>query len=119
MEMTIEIRGLKLYSHHGCYAEERRVGTNFLIDADLRVDTTLPSQTDNVADALNYVAACETIKRVMGTEHHLLESLVNDVAKALRDEFADKGLKGGWIKIAKLAPPIGLELGSVALKAEI
>lgn len=119
MEMTIEIRGLKLYSHHGCYAEERRVGTNFLVDADLRVDATTPARTDNVADALNYVAACQTIKRVLSTEHHLLESLVTDVADALRQEFAPKGLRGGWVRIAKLAPPIGLELGSVALKAEI
>lgn len=119
MEMTIEIRGLRLYSHHGCYAEERRVGTTFLVDADLRVDAGAPARTDDVADALNYVAACETIARVMATEHHLLEALVADAARALRDEFGVKGLKGGWLRIAKLAPPIGLQLESVAVKADI
>lgn len=119
MEMTIEIRGLRLYSHHGCYAEERRVGTTFVIDADLRVEASKPAQTDNVCDALNYVAACEAITRVMSKEHHLLESLVSETAETLRREFGDKGLKGGWIRIAKIAPPIGMELASVALRAEI
>lgn len=119
MEMTIEIRGLKLYSHHGCYAEERRVGTTFIVDADLRVDTTKPAETDDVGDALNYVAACETIARVMGKEHRLLESLVSDAIRALRQEFSGKGLTGGWLRIAKVAPPIGMELGAVALRGEI
>lgn len=119
MEMTIEIRGLRLYSHHGCYAEERRVGTTFIVDADLKVDTTTPAETDDVRDALNYVAACETIARVMGKEHHLLESLVREAISALRREFSAKGLKGGWLRIAKVAPPIGMELGTVALRGEI
>ena len=70
-------------------------------------------------DALNYVAACETIALVMGKEHHLLESLVREAISALRREFSDKGLKGGWLRIAKVAPPIGMELGTVALRGEI
>lgn len=119
MEMTIEIRGLRLYSHHGCYAEERRVGTTFVVDADLRIDASKPAKTDDVGDALNYVAACETIARVMSKEHHLLESLVSEATEALRREFGSKGLTGGWLRIAKVAPPIGMELGTVALRGEI
>ncbi len=119
MKMTIEIRGLRIYSHHGCYEEERRVGTTFVIDADLEVDATRPASTDDVADALNYVEACEAIAGVMRREHHLLEALAADMAEVLRSGFASKGLAGGWVKISKLSPPIGMEMASVAVKADI
>lgn len=119
MEMTIEIRDLRIYSHHGCYEEERRVGTTFSVDADLTVDASRPSETDDVRDALNYVEACDTIAEIMGREHHLLESLGTDIAKELRLRFADKGLKGGWLRIAKLNPPIGLQMASVAVKVNL
>ncbi len=115
--MIIEIRDLRIYSHHGCYAEERQVGAQFVIDADLDVDASIPARTDDVMDALNYVEACEAIALVMRTPHHLLESLVADVVADLKARFSSKGLKGGMVRIAKVAPPIGLELKSVAVKA--
>lgn len=118
-EMTIEVRGLKIYSHHGCYEEERRVGTNFTIDADLVIDGSRPAETDNVADALNYVEVCETMAEIMKTPHHLLESLADEMAREIKGKFASRGLKGGWLRIAKMAPPIGLQLESVAVKVKL
>ncbi len=116
--MIIEIRGLSIYSHHGCYAEERQVGARFVIDADLNVDASVPSQTDDVKDALNYVEACEAIALVLRTPHHLLESLADDVIAELKTRFVSKGLKGGMLRIAKMAPPIGLELERVAVRVD-
>lgn len=116
--MIIEIRDLRIYSHHGCYAEERQVGALFMIDADLDVDASLPARTDDVKDALNYVEACEVIAHVMRTPHHLLESLATDVIADLKARFSSKGLKGGMLRIAKMAPPIGLELNRVAVKVD-
>ncbi len=117
MKTTIEIRGLRIYSHHGCYEEERQVGTNFIIDADLEVDVTKAARTDNVTDALNYVDVCQTIAEVMKEPHHLLESLVADTIVSFRERYAHKGLLGGWLKISKVNPPIGLELDAVGVKS--
>ena len=116
MKTTIEIRGLRIYSHHGCYEEERRVGTNFIIDADLEVDATRAVHTDNVDDALNYVDVCQTIAEVMKEPHHILEALVADTIVFFRERYAHKGLIGGWLRISKVNPPIGLELDSVGVK---
>ena len=65
MIMTIELRNIKLYAFHGCYAEEQLVGNHFIVDADLEVDATCAISSDQVTDALNYVEACQTMQQVM------------------------------------------------------
>lgn len=116
---TIELRDLEIYAHHGCYAEEQAVGTRFVIDADLEIDASRPSESDNVADALNYVEACELIAEIMSQPRHLLETVTQDIVSQLRQRFASKGLRGGWVRVRKIAPPIGLQMGSVGVKMEI
>lgn len=41
-----------------------------------------------------------------------------DVIAELKVRFTSKGLKGGMLRIAKMAPPIGLELNRVAVKVD-
>lgn len=118
-QMTIELRNIEVYARHGCYAEEQKVGGRFIVDADLVVDASRPAASDNVADALNYVEACRLIADVMATPHHLLESLVAELTRRLEEQFIPSGLAGGWVKVRKIAPPIGVQIESVALKAEI
>lgn len=118
MESVIELRGLRLYSHHGCYAEERRVGCWFELDLDLSVECSAAAQSDDVADALNYVEVCQLAAATMQREHHLLEALARDLGLALRQRFEGRGLRGGTLWLRKLAPPVGLELRSVGIKYE-
>lgn len=118
-EMTIELRNIEIYARHGCYHEEQLVGGRFIVDADLRVDAEKTASSDDVRNALNYVEACKLMDEVMRTPHHLLESVVAEMASQLRTRFADKGLIGGWVKVRKLAPPIGMQVESVGVRAEI
>lgn len=119
MIMTIELRNIKLYAFHGCYAEEQLVGNHFIVDADLEVDAACAISTDQVTDALNYVEACQAMQQVMAQPCHLLESVVANITAELRNRFASKGLCGGWVRVRKMAPPIGMDIESVGVKAQI
>lgn len=118
-QMTIELRNVEIYARHGCYAEEQKVGGRFIVDADLVVDASRPAESDNVADALNYVEVCHLIADVMSRPHHLLESLVAEMVSCLEERYAARGLVGGWVRIRKVAPPIGLQIESVGVKASL
>ena len=116
---VIELSGLEIYAYHGCYAEEQTVGNRFIVDAELGADTELAADTDDVRNALNYVEVCEVIAAVMGRKHHLLESLVADIVDELHCRFDSRGLKDGWVRVRKMAPPVGMKMDSVGVKMYI
>lgn len=113
---TIELRGLQLYGHHGCYDTERAVGCRFELDLDLRVVSDQACVSDDVADAVDYVAAVRVAEEVMAKPHHLLESLANDLRRELLRSLGDKGLRGGVIWLRKLAPKVEAQLDSAGVK---
>lgn len=119
MDMTIELRGLEVYAHHGCYAEERTVGGRFVVDADLVVESGAVAATDDVSTTLNYVDACRLVAEVLGLPRNTLEAIAADVARRMAERFAARGLRGGWVSVRKFAPPIGLQVGSVGVKVAI
>ncbi len=119
MIATIELRELELYAYHGCFAEEQVVGNYFIVDADIEVDATRCAKTDNVADALNYVNVCTLIRSEMSKPQHLLESVAANIVAHMHEEFDAQGLCGGWIRIRKMSPPVGVKLASVAVRMSL
>ena len=119
MEATIEIRNVEIYARIGCFEEERIVGNRFIVDADLEVEAGVPAETDDIADALNYVRVVELIREEMGEECHLLENVVKRIVDRLRGSFGNEVLKGGWVRVRKMAPPVGVQMESVGVKMAI
>lgn len=119
MDMTIEIRGLEVYAHHGCYAEERTVGGRFVVDADLVVGSDAVARTDDVSTTLNYVDACRLAAEVLSRPRHTLEALAADLAARMAESFAARGLRGGWVRVRKFAPPIGVQVEGVGVRVDL
>ena len=54
---TITLENMQFYAHHGCFAEERKVGTNFSVTVTFSYDATIAAATDNLEQAVNYVTS--------------------------------------------------------------
>lgn len=119
MIATIELEQIKIYAYHGCYAEEQKVGNNFTVDVTLRVDATRAAATDNIQDALNYVDVANIVKEEMMQKSHLLENVVSRICNRIKSEFATYGIVGGSVRVAKMTPPIGIEMKCVAVKMDL
>ena len=52
---TITLENMQFYAHHGCFAEERKVGTNFSVTVTFSYDATIAAATDNLEQAVNYL----------------------------------------------------------------
>ncbi len=113
--MIITISGMKFYAFHGCFEEERVVGTNFIVDLSLTCDASKAVQTDQVEDAVNYVAVYQTVERVMKEPVHLLETLATKIICSVKAEFPVSHVA---VKVCKLNPPLNGQTDYVSVCAE-
>ena len=119
MIATIELDDIEIYAHHGCYAEERLVGNRFTVSVKLKVEATAAAETDDIANALNYVEVVEIVKTEMAKPSHLLENVVRRICDAVRQRFAQKGLVDGTVRVTKIAPPVGVQMKGVSVEMNI
>ena len=112
----IEIMGMEFYSFHGHYNVEQLVGNRFLVDLTLDLDISKASQTDILEDTLNYQEVYQLVKAEMEINSHLLEHIAGRILDRLPVAF-DRLLKAE-IRISKLNPPLGGQVGRVSVVME-
>lgn len=70
MEDKIEINDLELFAYHGCNEEEKKHGQVFTLSAELTLDFSSISRTDNLEDTVSYVELIDFIQKKMNDSCH-------------------------------------------------
>ena len=85
----IKITGLRVFAHHGVYAEENALGQYFIIDAEIFLDTAPAGTKDSLEDSINYAQMCSLITKCM-TERcfKLIEAAAEHIARTILTEYA-------------------------------
>jgi 7,8-dihydroneopterin aldolase/epimerase/oxygenase len=112
----IHLEAMEFYAFHGHYHEEQVVGNKFIVDVIIDTDTTKPSMTDDLSDAVNYQAAYRLIKREMAIKSKLLENIASRILDALFDELP--GILHANVTIRKMNPPVGGKMRCVSVNLE-
>jgi dihydroneopterin aldolase len=113
-EVTIEIRGLSLFTHHGVTAAEQEVGQRLVMDIRLEVGDCDATVTDLVEDTVDYGEVCNTVSLVAAQRSYkTLERLCSAVADRLLDDYSADEV---WVKAAKPEPPIPLPVDEVSVE---
>jgi 7,8-dihydroneopterin aldolase/epimerase/oxygenase len=113
-EVTIEVTGLSLYTHHGVSAAEREVGQRLVLDLRLEVGDCDATITDMVDDTVDYGVVCEKVSYVaQQRSYKTLERLCSAIADRL---LADFDAEEVWVKATKPEPPIPLSVESVSVE---
>ena len=104
--ITVELRGLRIFGHHGVHAEEKANGQDFLFDVDLVVGES--GMSDRLEDAVDYRAVASTVKELSDARtYDLLEALATAIADELLRRF---GAERAVVRVTKPAVrPAGLE----------
>lgn len=104
--ITVELRALRVFGHHGVYEEERERGQDFLFDIELEVGER--GSSDRIEDAVDYSAVARTVREVSDAHtFSLLEALAIAVADELRARF---GVDRATVRVTKPSvKPGGLE----------
>jgi dihydroneopterin aldolase len=113
-EVTIEITGLSLYTHHGVTAAEREIGQRLVLDLRLEVGECDATVTDLVDDTVDYAEVCQVVALVaQQRSYKTLERLCSAIADRLLAQF---GAEEVWVKAAKPEPPIPLPVDEVSVE---
>ena len=83
----IILREVRFHAFHGVMPQERKVGADFTVSLRVGVDLSLPAESDDVADTLNYATLYEVVKQQMEIPSQLLEHVAGRVGKAVMDTF--------------------------------
>ncbi|MFA8450282.1 MAG: dihydroneopterin aldolase [Bacteroidales bacterium] len=114
---TISIEGMDFYAYHGCFKEERVIGTKFKVDLWMDVDTKAAEDSDSLEDTINYLAVYQVVKREMEVSSKLLEHIGRRILNAVVKEFP--GVKDAKVKVHKLNPPLGGKMDAVCLTIDL
>ena len=113
-EVTIEISGLQLYTHHGVSAAEQEVGQRLVFDLRLDVGDCDATLTDRIEDTVDYAQVCQEVAlAAQQRSYRTLERLATAVADRLLDRFDAQAV---WVKAAKPEPPIPLPVDEVSVE---
>lgn len=113
----ISINGMRFYAHHGCFEQERAIGTNFMVDLCLRTDTSKAEVSDCIDDTVNYLEVYQLVKREMQYSSNLLENVAHRIGERTLAEFA--AVEWVRVKVYKMNPPLGGQMDSVSVEVEL
>lgn len=110
----ITLNGMRFYAFHGCFAEEQKIGTYFIVDVAFETNTSRAQRSDDIADTVSYLDVYRTVKREMMIPSHLLENVGDRIAQAILNEYP--AIESVSVKVSKMNPPLGGQLDSVTVE---
>ncbi len=110
----INIKGMKFYAFHGCFDEEKIVGTHFLVNCSIETAVTQATIDDDLTKTINYQDVYKLIAEQMKISSNLLEHVAGRIIKAIKETFAE--VKHVEVEIRKLNPPLGGQINYVSVE---
>lgn len=113
----IILREVRFHAFHGVMPQERKVGADFTVSLRVGVNLSLPAESDDVADTLNYATLYEVVKQQMEIPSQLLEHVAGRIGKAVMDTFPQ--VTGVDVTLTKLNPPMGADCAGASVELHL
>ncbi len=110
---TIRLDGIYVRAFHGCYDLEQQVGNRFRVDIVIRTPLGDLPATDDVTQAVNYLAVFEIVERTMQRTQRTIEAAASNVIAAIKEAFPQ--IVEVECTVAKIAPPLGGKIDKVSV----
>ena len=85
--ITIHLHNLTFISFHGVHEEERILGNEYEVNADVQFHEE-QTKIDSLSETINYVSLYEIIKKRMEIPTHLLETIVMEIGNDIHEKFS-------------------------------
>jgi 7,8-dihydroneopterin aldolase/epimerase/oxygenase len=110
--VTITLKQLRFFAHHGLYEEERKVSNEFIVDLEASFESSVPVIT-KMSETINYIKLYELVKKRMLQTTDLLETLATSITEDIHRSYPQ--VKKISIAITKKYPPVINFSGNVAV----
>jgi len=113
----IAINDMRFYAYHGCFEQERAIGTHFRVDLAFETDTTRAELSDNLTDTVSYLDVYQVVKAQMAVPSNLLEHVGRRICDAVLQHFP--AVDKVTAVVHKLNPPLGGKMESVSVEISV
>ena len=112
----IALTGLRARGYHGVLSHEKVDGQEFVVDLELRTDTTVAAASDDLADTIDYGSLAQTVVAVIeGEPVDLIEALAQRIADVV---LIDDRVASVRVVLHKPQAPIPLDFLDVSVTIE-
>ncbi len=116
MTTIITLETMKFHAFHGVPEEERITGNTFTADITYAIETQA-TETDKMKDTVSYAEIYGLVKEEMAKPSRLIEHVAGRIIKAVRNRFPQ--IEETTLKISKLNPPVGGEVGKASVSVTL
>lgn len=117
MKATIGLENIRFTGTHGYYDEENVMGNEFSIDVEVDSDILSAATSDDLGGTVNYSTIYYLVQAEMKKESKLLEALAYRVAARIENQF--HSVSRVKVKLRKLHPPLGGQVGAAFVEIEL
>ena len=110
----IILNEIRVYAFHGCMEEEKRIGSDYIVNLEVETDMINPAKTDDIVDAVDYVSLYKIVKEEMSVSSKLLEHVAQRIIDRVLNQFSE--VESIEVSVAKQNPPIGGDVGEVCVR---
>src|SRR5438067_172559 len=100
--ITIHLYNLKFYSHHGVHEEERILGNEYEVNAEVKFHED--EYIELLSQTVNYEDIFGIIRQRMNVPTPLLETVVMDLGNLIQQRY--NSVRSIYISLKKVNPPI-------------
>lgn len=114
MSDRIVITGVAATGYHGVFAEERRDGQIFVVDATLNLDLSIAGTNDKLINTVDYAKVALLIHQIIIDEpFDLIERLGEEIADQILNSYSLVHIVE--ITVHKPMAPIGIKVEDIAV----
>ncbi len=110
----IKVKNIRVYAYHGCLDEEGKIGSEYRVDVSVKSNLKTSSQTDKLADTVDYVHLNKIVKEEMAIRSKLLETVAAKILDRILLEIPL--VQKAVVDVSKINPPIGGNVAMVTIK---
>lgn len=112
----IRLENIRTFSYHGCLEEEAKIGSDYLVNLEIKTDLRKARHSDDLNDTVDYVHLNRIVKEEMAIRSKLLEHVAERIIARIFTEIA--AVSRILIGVSKVNPPIGGDVAAVTVQIE-
>ena len=112
----IIVDNLSIYAYHGCFDEERKIGSEYKLNIWVKGDFSAAEKTDNLLDTIDYVTISDIAKKEMEIPSRLIEHVADRVLSKILTQW--QAIQTVGLIIKKINPPMNVYAESVQYRLE-
>jgi dihydroneopterin aldolase len=114
MSDQIVLTGIHGFGYHGLFEQERKDGQDFFVDLTLSVDLKAGSQSDAIADTVNYAEITDlVVEELTSNPVNLIEKLAARIAERVLNQHIK--VSSVTVTVHKPQAPVATQLKDIAV----